>query len=340
MLVNKKYFIVSTFLILASCGGNGNHMPLLKPQSPLSPGNEKVTFENVKPIMEKRCFRCHSAPPFNWTDAGARKRSLQSGAFKARLTSKTMPQSGSPEASEITDQERNHLLSWVASETGESGGPAALQSANVVSDNSVDVVKDRNLAITYRCMGCHGPAGVSVADSFPNLASHGVDYIEARLTRFLSSKSSGLMPDQIRQIFKDFSLEYKEDTDGKIELSAQAKEIVTSIGQFFSRQSVSVPLSELVKLRDAFTAEQKLLYENGKKTFTARCASCHLSADLKPLPMAPNLFAQKLSYLQKRVEEFKDPSAGTVMPALINTLSKDELASVLVYVSHSLPFEK
>lgn len=347
MVNNKNLPFAKCFLLhlvaftfsLTACAPSGEHKPVPSAQDSSPAGGAKigsanVQFADVQGVFSARCTRCHNSGDKNWTDRASAEKWARSGAMARALSTGFMPLKGSPEASAITADERQKIVSWSQSLTA-SGGTAA--SPTSVSTQDPAIVSDRNMAFVSKCMGCHGPTGTSPADQFPNLAGHGPHYILDRLNQFLKKDASGIMADTIKSLASEYGQRLTYDESGAAQLSEDFKSLLDRSALFFSLLTTSQSVEDFEKARTSFKDSEKSLYEQGKKIVQERCVACHLKADLRPMENAPMVFGQKASYIQARLAEFKSGKGGNVMPAMIQGLSDQDLKAVEVYLSQTHP---
>ena len=100
-------------IVLLGCGPHpGPHQPLPEKPMTVSQAATRLSFEQILPILEGRCVRCHSAGELDWTNEENLRRVARSGQLAARLENHSMPQPGSPEAQSITSDEINTIIKW------------------------------------------------------------------------------------------------------------------------------------------------------------------------------------------------------------------------------------
>jgi cytochrome c553 len=334
-MVNNKIFThVSTILslLLIACAPEGPHMPVQAAKdSPKSTTTSQVTdFEQVREIFANRCLRCHNSGDKNWAVQASAEKWAKSGAMPRALANGIMPLKGSPEATAITPDERNLLLAWIE---GLSGGNSTLakSGASTTAMPAIDktsIVEDKNLAFVSRCMSCHGPTGTSGNDTFPNIAAHGPEYFIARIKEYLDPNNQTIMGMQIKALAEEFAGSSQSESWNNL---------VSYAMQFFTLYNVQVNSSEMKSKLDSLDTANKKLYADGKKIVNERCVACHSQGDLRPLDNAPMIFAQKLPYLKARLDQFKSGTGGLVMPAMVSTLSKEQLEAIAIYLSHTPP---
>ncbi len=342
-MVNHNYFksiffciLSGLFTFLAACGGDGKHQPVDSNVSSAVSGGSAgpaVDFSVAKSILQNRCVRCHASGELNWNSKEKAEAAAKRGAITRVLSTNYMPLKGSPESQAITDGERAQLLAWAKSVNGSAG--AAISGASAA--NSPNVIQDRNLSVAFQCMACHGPNGISIAETFPNLAGHDPQYIFNRLTGFLKKDASGIMPAKLNQIFSDNGILISYDPDGSAQINDEGKSLLQYLANYFGWYSVSQSPAEFTQLREKLDESAKTEYLVGKEVVTQRCLACHLQNNSRPIAGAAMIFGQKASYLAARLEEFSNESGGTVMPAIVSTLSEEQKKAVVTYLSLTHP---
>lgn len=332
LLVAGIFIIVGT-----GCAPRGANNPAdTSPKTTgLAPAGS-LSFDAIKPVLQGRCQRCHDAKDgkLNWMDETILKDAVARGVLEKRLSNKTMPQVGSPEAGALTDKERDLILTWAKSLTeGTGAGPA-------VTVMTVDMIKDRQLAFLNRCAACHGLNGVSINGTYPNLYSSSKDFMVTRLQSFLDPAAVGTMPDQLKMIADDFGLKISKAADGTFTLSQDGNALLDRAVEWFSRQGVPATSDEVIAARKKLSAEDLALYNQGKDVFANNsCGGCHMTNELKPLSPQPMVLGQKKEILALRFTEFKARKWGAVMPDIVPMLSDADINAVIVYISNTHPAE-
>lgn len=323
----KRFFVMSVCsLSLAACGGA--HKPI-HPASPLEAGTSTgsaPSYEQIQPILQQRCSRCHGSGALNWMDKGTFTAEAKKGSVHTMISSKAMPKPGSPESSSITDDERAKIIAFAdgVSGAGKGGGGTS---------DDVGIVRDKGLALVSRCMTCHGQYGISGSPEIPNLAGHDPAYIKTRLLGFLTA-TEGQMPAILKGFVDEFKIDVsKADADHVPELFSYA-------AGFFGSYTMTVSAGDLQAEREKFSENDKQLYEKGGKVFADNsCAACHVQTNLRPMESTPMIMAQKLDYLHMRFDQFKRGVSGSTMPGIVEPLSKDDITAVAFYVNHTAPSE-
>jgi len=305
--------------LIAGCSPHGPHKPVAKVPPSQNVSVQFLAFSDVEPILARRCVRCHNSGDKDWTSKPIAEKWAASGRMASAIRSGFMPLKGSPEASDITAAEKEKLLGWVAS----------LKSAQIKSDSIES--KDVKAEFVNRCMSCHGPSGTSPAEAYPNLAGHGREYFLNRLNGFLAPAEDSIMGLQLKALAVEFT--------GSDKTTDQLKELLIYAADYFTEKQISISPEELSKQRGALSGDAQKSYEAGKSLFVQRCQSCHLQADGKPLPMAAMVLGQKATYLESRMSQFKRGTGGTVMPSLTQGLTDQQLAELVLFLSHTSPVE-
>lgn len=342
-MVNRNYFKSVFFFILlvqvgllTACGGDDRHQPVASSDgSAQSQGGSgaSVEFSVAQNIFQSRCVRCHASGELNWTSKEKAEAAARRGAMTRVLSTHYMPLKGSPESQAITDGERAQLIAWAKSVTGSA-------SANVTSAGGVtpaNTIQDRNLSVAFQCMACHGPNGISIAPTFPNLAGHDPQYVVSRLTGFLKKDAQGVMPAKLNQIFSENGISVSYNPDGSAQLNEDGKNLVQYLANYFGWYSVSQSPEDYTQLRGQLDDAGKSEYLAGKELVAQRCMACHLQNNSRPIAGAAMIFGQKASYLNSRLDEFSKGTGGMMMPAIASSLSDEQKKAAVIYLSLTHP---
>lgn len=182
--------------------------------------------------------------------------------------------------------------------------------------------------VTQTCAACHGPRGVSIAPTFPNLAGQNYGYL-------LKSLES----------FRDGS--WKAATMSGIIATvpvASDHRNIKALAAYFSAQPLLGPNPVAAKPgAAAVKAGYKLYFEGDPEARVPSCAACHLSSGLGDAPMAvPRLAGQNAAYVVAELQNFakgKRPSPDHVMTTIASRLTPEEMQDVAAYVQVMRPDE-
>jgi len=141
------------------------------------------------------------------------------------------------------------------------------------------------------CASCHGPAGISPNDTWPNLAGQHAAYLVRILGAYRSGDQSDVMMSPIAKTLTD--------TD------------IQNLAAYYASLSCKAP-SEVVSKGDNVS---------GKVLATKICAACHGETGITSNPAWPKLAGQKPGYLVNALKSFrgglrKDPTMGGVVRGL------------------------
>lgn len=317
-----NFLAACIFLTMNACAPKGPHKPETA-QAVKSQGGGP-TFEAARNVFAKRCSRCHnpSSGLANWSDktTAEAKRTL----IATRVSNKSMPQAGSPEADQITANERKLLVAWAQSAGAET---PHLDLAKLLKE-------DRNKAraeFIARCTGCHGASGVSASEDFPNLARHDSLYIENRLREFLSPESRSFMSGQLHSILTEYGLQNADAGNPDV------KDLFTAAAAHFSSANPPSESEKFKAQRKNFDKLTASYYQKGEKIFQdVSCASCHLAEAGRPSEGVPMILGQKQSYLLKRLPEEKaSMNEMNPMPSILQEMTEEDFKALSTYLSRT-----
>lgn len=320
-----------SLLTLVACAPKGPHRPSPNPVAASGQVGGDVSFGSIQPILANRCSSCHNPgkglPDWNNQTVAESKRAV----IALRVGNKSMPQPGSPEASQFTNEERAKILAWAQA----GGGAPAPQQPDLKQLFANDKPEAHKIFLN-RCATCHGANGTSQGPDFPNLASHDPLYITKRLTSFLKADSTSPMAATLTAILSEFGI----STDNL----ASADELLKVAADHYSAASLEIKEEDMASKRTAFDPETHALYEKGKTLFVENaCASCHLAQEGRPMEGAPMILGQPSNFLAKRLPELAastDPE--NPMPGVLSTVIESDpkgLKALEVYLSNTLPSE-
>lgn len=138
--------------------------------------------------------------------------------------------------------------------------------------------------VTRECSTCHGPHGISVASTFPNLAGQQAAYLKAQLSAFRDRSRA----DPHAQAFMwGMAAQLTDDT-------------TAAIAAYFAAQ----PAAPGKPAGMAETAAGKKIYEEGVDAqHVAACQSCH-GNKAEGKGSFPRLTGQHRDYLERQMEAF------------------------------------
>ncbi|MCB0363375.1 MAG: hypothetical protein KDD35_11665, partial [Bdellovibrionales bacterium] len=187
-------YVLSCSLLYLACVPQGPHQIL----SPLKSDSEKlesgtISFEEVQPIFQRRCSRCHNGTGLkDWRQRSAAYEVARNGRLKERIVqTKSMPPLGSPEAHQMTSEEREKIHQWVVSikASSELSGDGLAGSVGD-GQGATPTPSLGPFAVLERCTACHGLFGRSQIRGYPHLAGQSPDYLHQQLRDFREGRRS------------------------------------------------------------------------------------------------------------------------------------------------------
>jgi cytochrome c553 len=163
------------------------------------------------------------------------------------------------------------------------------------------------------CSACHGPGGVSISPTFPQLAGQQEEYLQSQMEALKARKRAD--PDA-----HDFMWGIAALLDDKM---------IAGLAHYYASQSP--PRGQPGD--PALTAKGKELYDKGNpsKNIPA-CNSCH-GADAAGMGQFPRLAGQHAAYTVKQLTVIQSAlRAAPVMHGIVKDMSKEEMAAVAAYL--------
>jgi len=197
---------------------------------------------------------------------------------------------------------RHVMGSVLVSVVALTGGAMAL-----AQENASDLIRKE-------CSTCHGPRGVSVAPTFPNLAGQPTPYLEAQLKAFRDRSRA----DPHAQAFMWGMAAQLSDS------------VISEIAQFFSAQAPARG-----KPGDAAEiAAGKKIYDEGiEAQHVPPCGSCHGDKAQGNGPF-PRLAGQHRGYLERQLEVFAtNMRANEIMHENAKNLTALQISQVAAFLS-------
>jgi cytochrome c553 len=176
---------------------------------------------------------------------------------------------------------------------------------------------DTNAALDLvrkECSACHGPRGISVAPTFPNLAGQQAVYLEAQL-----------------RAFRDHS---RADPHAQAFMWGMAAQLTDAAIRDIAAHFAAQPPARGVPADPAEVAAGKKIYEEGIPVQSVpACQSCHRPGAEGNGPF-PRLAGQHRRYLEKQLEVFAvNLRANEVMHATAQTLTALQISQLAAYLS-------
>ncbi len=323
---------------LTGCG-NGSHMPVEMESESLNA--KRVTFDQVKPVFEKRCSICHIAMPGkNWTNFENSKAYAKKIIIRVMIK-KDMPTLGTPYASQITLQERKLIAQWVkdgaqAENINDKPIPKSEQEDPIANNNPTEEKnenpEDKNenkndekersdlplySKIQIRCDECHNPE-YGEKDA-PYLVRQHKEVILTEMGHFKNNNRS--------RDNKDLQKAHTHFEGKKI-----SNENIKKLAEYYASQKFELKPNRKSRLSMI-----------GKKKATT-CLACHYDpATRKSIgPLYPNLAGQKSTYIERQLKAFKkqnkdpkDPEGrfGIMMPGMAAGIAYGDIKAISKYFS-------
>jgi len=168
--------------------------------------------------------------------------------------------------------------------------------------------------IRRQCSTCHGPKGISVSPTFPNLAAQTPQYLEIELKAFRDRSRA----DPHAQAFMwGMAAQLTDDT-------------IKQIAEYFAAQ----PPAKGEPAGAAEVAAGKKIFDEGiEKQDVPACVSCH-GDQAQGNEAFPRLAGQRRGYLEKQLEAFAaELRANEIMHENSKKLTARQISDVAAYLS-------
>jgi cytochrome c553 len=168
--------------------------------------------------------------------------------------------------------------------------------------------------IRKECSTCHGPRGISVAPTFPNLAGQQAVYLEAQL-----------------RAFRDHS---RADPHAQAFMWGMAAQLTDATIKDIAVYLAAQPPARGTRADPAEVAAGKKIYEEGLPAQSvAACQSCHRPNAEGNGPF-PRLAGQHRRYLEKQLEVFAtNLRANEIMHATAQSLTALQISQLAAFLS-------
>lgn len=168
--------------------------------------------------------------------------------------------------------------------------------------------------IRKECSTCHGPRGISVSPTFPNLAGQQPVYLEAQL-----------------KAFRDHS---RADPHAQAYMWGMAAQLTDATIKEMAAYFAAQPPAAGVPAGAAEIAAGKKIYEEGVPAQSVpACQSCHTPTAAGNGPF-PRLAGQHRRYLEKQLEVFAtNMRANEIMHATAQTLTALQISQLAAFLS-------
>ena len=168
--------------------------------------------------------------------------------------------------------------------------------------------------IRRECSTCHGPQGISVSPTFPNLAAQTKQYLDAQLKAFRDRSRA----DPHAQAFMwGMAAQLTDDT-------------IKQMAEFFAQQPP--PRGESADKTEV-AAGAKIYKEGIEKQDVPACMTCH-GDKAQGNELFPRLAGQRRSYLEKQLEAFSAQlRANEIMHENSKKLTARQISDIAAYLS-------
>jgi len=168
--------------------------------------------------------------------------------------------------------------------------------------------------IRRECSTCHGPQGISVSPTFPNLAAQTKQYLDAQLKAFRDRSRA----DPHAQAFMwGMAAQLTDDT-------------IKQMAEFFAQQPP--PRGEAAD-RAEVAAGEKVYKEGIEKQDVPACMTCH-GDKAQGNELFPRLAGQRRTYLEKQLEAFSASlRANEIMHENSKKLTARQISELAAYLS-------
>ena len=168
--------------------------------------------------------------------------------------------------------------------------------------------------IKRECSTCHGPRGVSVSPTFPNLAAQQAEYLEAQL-----------------KAFRDRS---RADPHAQAFMWGMAAQLtdatIKDIAEYFAAQPAAPGIAAG---KDEVAAGKKIFEEGIEARNVPPCQACH-GDKAQGNGAFPRLAGQRRSYLERQLEAFaSNLRANEIMHENSKNLTALEISNVAAFLS-------
>ena len=173
------------------------------------------------------------------------------------------------------------------------------------------------------CFACHGPAGISPAAMFPNLAGQHAEYLYWQL--------------------REFKREQRPDSPMTSQVANLDDTAMRDLAAFFASLPPPTPGAHAGDVSDA---GMRIYREGDPARGTPPCQGCH-GADGRGFPAAsddaayrtyPALYGQHADYVVQRLKDFRDgkhvtSSTDLIMTPVAKTLDDASIAAVAAWIA-------
>ena len=186
------------------------------------------------------------------------------------------------------------------------------------------------------CGACHGAAGISATDMYPNLAGQNAAYIVKQLKDFKSgARTDMMMAPMAANLSDDDMANLAAYFSG---LSRTGEEVATSNDD---DAEATTDTAAVVEVEVVTSTPAAAIYSGNVqagKDKSAMCASCHGPTGISAIGMYPNLAGQGANYLAKQLADFKSSARkDPVMAGMAAALSPEDMNDLAAYYAVQTP---
>ncbi len=175
------------------------------------------------------------------------------------------------------------------------------------------------------CAACHGPAGISAMETYPNLAGQKDVYLIKQLNDFKAGTRSDMMMAPMAANLSDQDIADLAAHYSSLPMVIKQATENTTVGGAVAAGAVEVVSS--TPAADIYAGDVK-----SGQTKSAMCVACHGVDGNSLVPMYPSLAGQSANYLAKQLADFKSGErVDPVMAGMVATLTADDMDDLAAY---------
>ncbi len=185
------------------------------------------------------------------------------------------------------------------------------------------------------CGACHGPAGISAMDLYPNIAGQKDVYIIKQLKDFKSGARTDMMMAPMAANLTEQDMADLAAYFSSLPM-ATAEEAPAADGSAAPAANAAAPAAAVVTSSPAAAIYQGDIAAG--KTKSAMCASCHGVDGNSVVPMYPSLAGQSANYIAKQLADFKSGLRNDpVMAGMVAALTEEDMNDLGAYFAVQTP---
>lgn len=185
------------------------------------------------------------------------------------------------------------------------------------------------------CGACHGPAGISAMDLYPNIAGQKDVYIIKQLKDFKSGARTDMMMAPMAANLTEQDMADLAAYFSSLPM-ATAEETPAADGSAAPATNAATPTAAVVTSSPAAAIYQGDIAAG--KTKSAMCASCHGVDGNSVVPMYPSLAGQSANYIAKQLADFKSGLRNDpVMAGMVAALTEEDMNDLGAYFAVQTP---